>query len=107
MHLNLAALVGLGFLISEMTLARLRNARRAAATRADGGSLRLLWVVIVSAIMFGVMLAVRDVGPRLPAALPWGFIGLGAFLAPRCAGGPSSGWGNFLPWMSRLRPSKP
>ncbi len=43
--------------------------------------MRLLWIVITASIAAGVWLAMRGIGPRLPAGFPWGWISLGIFAA--------------------------
>lgn len=79
---SFGALLGFGFLLSEVGLAYRRNAARAASSRKmDGNSLRVLWIVIAGAITVGVWLAGQGVGPRLSAGVPWGWIGLTVFAA--------------------------
>ena len=64
----LPALLGLGFFASELGLAASRRASRApSAGRADGGSIRVLWLTISLAVTLGVLLALYGpVGPRVP-----------------------------------------
>lgn len=78
----LSALLGLGLLTSELWLAKLRRSSQQAGSHgADGGSLKLLWLVIAVAITAGVLLSVCGVGPRLPHGVPWGYVGAAVFAA--------------------------
>ena len=76
----LPSILGCLFLFSEMGLTWRRRSSRVPESRAaDDGSLPLLWRVIGGAITAGYLFASLEVGPKLPAALPWGWIGLGIF----------------------------
>ena len=76
----LTALIGWVLLLSELGLTWRRRSSRVAESRTmDDGSLSLLWRVIGGAIAAGYVLAAFGVGPRLPAGVPWGWIGLGVF----------------------------
>lgn len=75
-----AAYLGYGLLFSEVGLALWRRSVRNAGSQGrDAGSLRLLWVVTMSAIGGGVWLALSGVGPRLPWAREMGWIGVAIF----------------------------
>ncbi len=77
---TVSGLLGLAFLGSELGLAWRRRASREPKSHGmDDGSLALLWRVIGCAMTAGFLLAVFDVGPRLPASVPWGPISLGVF----------------------------
>ena len=79
MH-SISAFLGLGLLISEIALARLRRSSQTAdSRRMDGNSLRVLWIVITTAITLGVWLAMAGIGSRLPFPGIWGWIGLTVF----------------------------
>jgi protein-S-isoprenylcysteine O-methyltransferase Ste14 len=70
-HDRTLALITLLFFGFELTLALVRRSRRApGATRSDGGSLRLLWIVITLAITMAVSLSGYRPG-LLPFPLPW------------------------------------
>lgn len=76
----ISACLGLGLLFSEMGLARWRRASQIADTRKqDGSSLRVLWIVTMTAITLGIWLAAAGIGPRLPMHGAWTWIGLGIF----------------------------
>ena len=67
MHDRTLALITFVFFGSELTLALFRRSRHApGATRTDGGSLRLLWIVITLAITMAISIA----GDR-PGLLPF------------------------------------
>lgn len=75
-----SALVGIGFFLSELSLAVWRRATaKTGSQERDAGSLRLLWIVNLLAIGSGVTLAALGVGPRLPGGIPWEAAGLGVF----------------------------
>ena len=75
-----ASLLGITFLLSELWLARLRRSSREPGSQAaDRGTLSLLWRVIMIAVTVGITLSSFDVGPRLPAGVPWGIVGAAVF----------------------------
>ena len=80
--MNLVSLLlGLGFLVSELSLARWRRSSRVGGSSdKDDGSLRRLWRFITAAIVAGALLAAFGVGPRLPGLFPWWTVSLGTFL---------------------------
>lgn len=76
----ISAYLGLALLFSEMALARWRQSSQAEASRKlDAGSIRILWIVTMTAISLGIWLALAGIGPRLSPRGPWGWIGLGIF----------------------------
>ncbi len=76
------AFLGIGFLLSEVGLRLWRHSARTTGSRKmDGGSLRLLWIVIAAAVGTGVWLGGQGIGPRLPVGIPWGWIGVAIFVA--------------------------
>lgn len=75
------AYLGAGFLLSEVGLAVWRRASSRGNTESrDGGSLRLLWIVISASITAGAFLSASGVKPWLPAGVPWGWIGASVFV---------------------------
>lgn len=75
-----SAIVGFGFLLSELGLAVWRRATASGGTSdRDAGSLRVLWIVISLSITVAVLLSVYGVPPFLPAGFPWSATGLGLF----------------------------
>ena len=73
--------LGAGFLASEVGLAVWRRASSKGNTEnRDGGSLRLLWIVISASITAGAFLAVNGVKPWLPAGFPWAWVGASVFV---------------------------
>jgi protein-S-isoprenylcysteine O-methyltransferase len=74
----LLAVVGTGFLVSELALARSRrSANEQQADARDRGSLRVLWLVIGVAIAAGLSLA--HLGPSLPGWPIWPGVGAAVF----------------------------
>ncbi len=67
---------------SELTLVLSRGSARSGtgAKRADGGSLRILWVVISLAVTLGHVLALSGVGPYLAPMRIWRWIGIALFV---------------------------
>lgn len=73
--------LGAGFLLSEVGLAVWRRATSKGNTEnRDGGSLRVLWIVISASITAGAFLSANGVKPSLPAGVPWGWIGATVFV---------------------------
>ena len=91
------AYLGAGFLLSEVGLAVWRRASsRENTENRDGGSLRLLWIVISASITAAAFLASNGVNRRCPqgshgdgSARPY------SFSERRCAGGQSGTWAVF------------
>jgi protein-S-isoprenylcysteine O-methyltransferase Ste14 len=89
---RLAACLGLIYFVSEVVLAIVRRSGGNADSTKDAGSLRILWIVILAGISFGV-----NLDRRWPtAALPYEhlFAGLGATLFV---------FGLILRWYSIIR----
>ena len=81
MILPLAALLGILFFISERLLAWRRHSSRASdGTSADGGTLRMLWIVNLLAVAAGVVVAFWPLGPELPRGVPWGAVSVAVFV---------------------------
>ena len=77
-----SALAGIGFFLSEVSLAVRRRATTKTGTKErDAGSLRLLWVVNLLSITGGVTLSAAGLGLRLPGGIAWEALGLGVFFA--------------------------
>jgi len=73
--------VGGGWGLFELVLARTRRSSDAGAKAADSATWRLLWIVIVAALAVGITLGVLGVG-RLPDAYPaLAFVGQGLIVA--------------------------
>ena len=91
--MNIAgAYLGYGLLASEVGLALWRrSSKNAGSEKLDRNSLRVLWLVIMSAMTAGVWLGLQGIGPRLPfaSALGWGSVAIFAV-------------GTFLRWWSIL-----
>ena len=79
---TLPGLLGGALALSELCLYwRRRSSREPKNQEADGGSLKMLWRVISTALTAGYLLAAFGVGPLLPTRLAWGAAGLGCFVA--------------------------
>ena len=82
MPFHVPAYLGIGLLLSEVSLAIWRRASsKGTAVDRDAGSLRILWIVISASITAAYLLAARGVRPWLPAGLPWPWIGAAVFAA--------------------------
>lgn len=70
-------------LASEMTLALSRRAGESGTDRgsADQGSLRLLWIVITSALTAGHIIGFSGIGPYVGPYAVWRWSGIGVFVA--------------------------
>jgi protein-S-isoprenylcysteine O-methyltransferase len=91
MLLSASAILGAGFLIPELILMFFRRSSRTGDAPADGGSLRLLWWVILLAVCAGVGLALAEVGPHLCSRESAGWL-LGGSIALFAAGASLRWW---------------
>ena len=83
MLLQLAAVMGGLFLVSELALAITRRSVRSGATAARGGSHRLLWAIICMALFAAWVCASQGAGPRFAPRNPRALAALsvGCFVA--------------------------
>lgn len=80
MTIPLAAILGLAFYASEWLLTRRRHSSLVAGGKSvDGGTLRVLHLVIGLSIAAGVVAALYLPGPRLPPGMPWRAVSLTIF----------------------------
>ncbi len=82
MNFPVASVLDVCLLTSELTLALSRRSAPAGegSRKADGGSLRILWIVTPLAVVGGHLIAFTDIGPYLNPAIFWRAAGVAVFV---------------------------